>query len=71
MSPSPALRRFLAELAFPATKDDLLREAGRDGLDRDDILALEHLGGHSYTARWQIVTALRLAQPQAGALAAA
>lgn len=33
MSPSPALRRFLAEMEFPATKDDLLREAVRDGLD--------------------------------------
>lgn len=59
MSPSPALSRFLAEMEFPATKDDLLREAARDGLDRDDVLALEQLGGHTFSARWQIVRALR------------
>lgn len=59
MSPSPALARFLAEMEFPATKDDLLREAARDGLDRDDVLALEQLGGYTFSARWQIVRALR------------
>ena len=71
MSPSPALRRFLTEMEFPATKDDLLREAVRDGLDRDDIAALEQLRGPSYSARWQILTALRLARPAADALVAA
>ena len=59
MSPSPALSRFLAEMEFPATKDDLLREAAREGLDRDDVLALEQLGGYTFSARWQIVRALR------------
>ena len=70
MSPSPALRRFLAEMEFPATKDDLLREAARDGLDPDDMLALEQLGGQSYSARWQILAGLRLAQPSTGLVAA-
>jgi hypothetical protein len=46
-------------MEFPATKDDLLREAARDGLDRDDVLALEQLGGYTFSARWQIVRALR------------
>ncbi|MFJ4046292.1 DUF2795 domain-containing protein [Microbacterium sp. NPDC089987] len=71
MSPSAALRRFLTEMEFPATKDDLLREAIRDGLDRDDIAALEQLRGHSYSARWQILTSLHLARPSADALVAA
>ncbi len=71
MSPSPALARFLAEMEFPATKDDLLREAVRDGLDRDDIAALEQLRGHSYSARWQILTALRLTRPAVDTLVAA
>lgn len=59
MSPSPALSRFLAEMEFPATKDDLLREAARDGLDRDDVLALEQVGAYTFSSRWQIVRALR------------
>ncbi|WP_313479786.1 DUF2795 domain-containing protein [Microbacterium sp.] len=68
MSPSPDLRRFLTEMEFPATKDDLVREAIRDGLDRDDIAAIEQLRGYSYSARWQILTALRLGRPSADAL---
>lgn len=71
MSPSPALRRFLTEMEFPATKDDLLREAARDGLDSADIAALEQLRGYSYSARWQILTALRMARPSADTLVAA
>ena len=68
MFPSPALRRFLTEMEFPATKDDLLREAVRDGLDSTDIAALEQLRDHSFSARWQVVGALRLARPSADAL---
>lgn len=71
MSPSPALRRFLAEMEFPATKDDLVREAIRDGLDRDDIAAIEQLRGYSYSARWQILTALRLPRSSADTFVAA
>ncbi|MEV7632319.1 DUF2795 domain-containing protein [Microbacterium sp. NPDC089318] len=70
MSPSPALARFLAEMEFPATKDDLLREAARDGLDLDDVLALEQLSGHTFNARRQITDAL-CAMPAKGALVAA
>lgn len=71
MSPSPALRRFLAEMEFPATKDDLVREAIRDGLDRNDIAAIEQLRGYSYSARWQILTALRLPRSSADSFVAA
>jgi len=31
----PTLGRFLADMEYPATKDDLLREARRDGLSID------------------------------------
>lgn len=71
MSPSTPLARFLSEMEYPATKDDLLREATRDGLDRDDILALERLDGHSYSARWQVLWALRSTPPAERTLVAA
>jgi hypothetical protein len=48
-------------MEFPATKDDLLREAARDGLDRDDVLALEQLDGYTFHARRQIIDALHAA----------
>lgn len=60
MSPSAALKGFLAGMEYPATKDDLLREAARDRLHRDDILALENLSGSSYSARRQVLAALHM-----------
>ncbi|MBQ3360094.1 DUF2795 domain-containing protein [Microbacterium sp. kSW2-24] len=54
MPTSPALDRFLAEMEYPATKDDLLREAARDGLGPDDRALLADLPEQSYSAGWSI-----------------
>ncbi|MFS0853891.1 DUF2795 domain-containing protein [Microbacterium sp. 179-I 3D4 NHS] len=54
MSPSPALDRFLTTMEYPATKDDLLREARRDGLGADDRALLADLPEQSYSAAWHI-----------------
>lgn len=51
---SPALDAFLKNMEYPATKDDLLREAVRDGLDSADRSALELLPEQSFSARWHI-----------------
>lgn len=54
MAVSPALDTFLANMEYPATKDDLLREADRDGLDPRERARLEHLPEQSFSARWHI-----------------
>ena len=54
MPTSPALDRVLAEMEYPATKDDLLREAARDGLGPDDRALLADLPEQSYSAGWSI-----------------
>jgi len=46
----PAIGRFLAEMEYPATKDDLLREARRDGLSIDDQTLLRSLPEQNYNA---------------------
>lgn len=51
---SPSLDRFLADMEYPATKDDLLREAARDGLDPEDRAVLASLPAQSFSARWHI-----------------
>ena len=51
---SPSLDRFLAEMEYPATRDDLVREAGREGLDADDRAALSDLPDQNYSAAWYI-----------------
>lgn len=51
---SPTLDRFLAEMEYPATRDDLVREAARDGLSADDRAALSDLPEQSYNAAWYI-----------------
>ena len=48
------LNSFLREMEFPATKEDLLREARRDGLPLADRIALEDLPDQSFSARWHI-----------------
>lgn len=60
MSPSHPLQQFLAGMEYPATKDDLIREAEREGLDADDVHGLRSLGEHCYSARRQVLSALRL-----------
>lgn len=54
MSLSPSLHRFLADMEYPATRDDLLREAARDGLSREDRALLADLPEQSYSAAWHI-----------------
>ena len=71
MIPSILLSRFLSAMEYPAEKDDLVREAGRESLDAADIALLESLEDHS---PWQI--RLALARPErlrgrAGQLSAA
>lgn len=51
---SPALDRFLADMEYPATRDDLVREAARDGLDAADRTALGELPDQSYSAGWYV-----------------
>ena len=43
MHDSAALDRFLRGMEYPATRDDLLREAARDGLGSDDRAVLARL----------------------------
>jgi hypothetical protein len=54
MSLSPELDRFLATMEYPATTDDLLREARRDGLNAEDRALLADLPEQSYSAAWHI-----------------
>lgn len=51
---SPALDRFLTGMEYPALRDDLLREAVREGLEVDDRSLLESLPEQSYGAAWQV-----------------
>lgn len=53
-----ALERFITEMEYPATRDDLIREASRDGLDDEYIAALHALPGDSYDARCRLRDAL-------------
>lgn len=59
MSLSSSLERFLAQMEYPAAKDDLLREAARDGLGPDDVEAIRALRDGSYSARREVLVALR------------
>ncbi|UYO97604.1 DUF2795 domain-containing protein [Microbacterium sp. M28] len=54
MAVSPALDTFLKNMEYPATKDDLLREAVREGLDPRDRAVLDDLPEQSFSARWHI-----------------
>lgn len=54
MTPSTALDRFLANMEYPATRDDLLREARREGVAPDDRDLLSTLPEQSFSAAWHI-----------------
>ncbi|MGF6822209.1 hypothetical protein M2317_001113 [Microbacterium sp. ZKA21] len=54
MAVSPALDAFLRNMEYPATKDDLLREAARERLNPSDLARLEHLPEQSFSAGWHI-----------------
>lgn len=68
---TPSLDRFLAGMEYPATRDDLLREAARSGLGADDRSALSALPEQSYSAAWHIRYRLARRQTVADALAPA
>lgn len=51
---SSTLDRFLSDMEYPATRDDLLREAARDGLEADDRAMLRELPEQSFSAAWHI-----------------
>jgi len=48
------MSQFLAGMEYPATRDDLVREALRDGLGPSDIALIEDLPEQSYNAGWHI-----------------
>ncbi|SDM15127.1 DUF2795 domain-containing protein [Microbacterium azadirachtae] len=52
------LDRFLAGMEYPASRDDLMREALHDGLARADRDLLGTLPDGTYTARWHVRHAL-------------
>ena len=52
------LECFLAAMEFPATRDDLVREASRDGLGLQEVAALRALPDGSYDARCRVRDAL-------------
>lgn len=54
MTLSPTLDCFLAGMEYPATRDDLLREAAREGLAAEDRAILHDLPEQSYSAAWHI-----------------
>lgn len=56
--PSSGLEHFLTAMEFPATKDDLVREASRDGLDLEELAALRALPDNTYDARCRVRHAL-------------
>lgn len=64
-APISRLERFLAEMEYPATKDDLVREASRDGLPAADISLLRALPDGGYDARCRVRDALA-ALPRGG-----
>jgi hypothetical protein len=41
-------------MEYPATRDDLLREAARDGLDTHDRALLQDLPEQTFDAAWHI-----------------
>ncbi|MGX1933788.1 DUF2795 domain-containing protein [Microbacterium resistens] len=55
---SPSLNRFLAEMEYPAEKDDLVREARREDLPMTDLLVVQGLPERSYDSWWQIRRAI-------------
>jgi hypothetical protein len=62
MTLSAALDRFLTHMEYPATKDDFLREAAREGLDSSDRAQLHELPEQNYNAAWPL--RLRLSEQE-------
>lgn len=71
MALPPSLAQFLADMEYPATKDDLLREAARSSIPYDDLMLLEQLPMQSYSARREVALAAMSAVSRERELAAA
>lgn len=54
MNLSPALNEFLSDMEYPATKDDLVREATREGLIAEEREVLASLPGRSFDSGWDV-----------------
>ncbi|WP_172978265.1 DUF2795 domain-containing protein [Microbacterium sp. SYP-A9085] len=54
MHATATLTRFLAEMEYPATKDDLLREGIRADLPWHDLHRLERLPDGGYPSAWLV-----------------
>lgn len=48
------LDRFLAEMEYPATTDDLVREATRDGLSDEDLAVLDALPAARFDSSFDV-----------------
>ena len=54
MSSMVTISDFLAGMEYPASKDDLMREAIRAGLPWSDLRSLEALPDRGYQGGWQV-----------------
>lgn len=61
MSSMVTISDFLAGMEYPATKDDLMREAIRTRLPWSDLQRLEALPDRSYQGGWQVGNELVMA----------
>jgi len=52
------LDRFLRDMEYPATRDDLLREAAREALAERDRDLIRSLPDRTYSAGWHVRRAL-------------
>ncbi|BDZ40455.1 DUF2795 domain-containing protein [Microbacterium suwonense] len=51
---TPMLNAFLLGMEYPATDDDLLREARRDGLGADELAMIGSLPPLTYDSAWEV-----------------
>lgn len=58
MTLSAGLESFLRGMEYPATRDDLIREARRDGISTDDLSILQRLPEQNYGASCAVANAL-------------
>ena len=65
MNISAELSVFLHDMEFPATKDDLLREAARDGVASVDVDLLQSLPDQSYSGGWHVRRHIAAMRPRA------
>jgi len=64
---SPEMSLFLGSMDYPAHRDDLVREARRDGLAPHDLARLAEITPRSYSGRMDVARELRWGRGRAGA----